>query len=406
MEILESGSVTSPKGFLAAGQHVGIKKQDKDLALIYSQVPAVTAGAFTTNVIQAAPVTWSRQVVQRQQAQAIVVNSGNANACTGTRGDEHAAWMADAAGRRLGVEANQVLVASTGVIGVPLPIEVVLAGIENTAELLADSVAAGLEAAQAIRTTDTMSKHTAVKVQLSTGTVTVGGIAKGSGMIHPNMATMLSFITTDAAINPELLSKALRESTAGSYNMISVDGDTSTNDMVVALANGMAENKPIDSEDEDYQRFFEALHTVNTYLAQQIVRDGEGATKFLEVRVQGARDDESARKLAKSVITSNLVKTAFFGEDANWGRIVAALGYAGVEFAPSEVGIVVESAKGTLNLLRNGEPLEFDEAAAQRILHERDIQIFATVGQGFGKAVAWGCDFSYDYVKINGSYRT
>lgn len=407
MEVLETGGITSPKGFTAAGQWIGIKSEEKDLAFLVSETPAVAAGVFTQNVVKAAPVLWSQQIVKTaHRVRAIVINSGNANACTGSLGIKHTQLMAETAAAELGVRSNEVLVASTGVIGVPLPISTVCDGIRFTARRLASGDQADVDAAFAIRTTDTFSKSCAVRVQFSEGYATIAGMAKGSGMIHPNMATMLGFVTTDAKITPSLLQQALTRSVDQSYNMISVDGDTSTNDSVFALANGMAAMSLIRDENDDYQRFCEALNHVNTSLAMQIVRDGEGATKLLAVTVKGAATVHDARVLAKSVITSNLVKAAFFGEDANWGRILAAMGYSGVGFDVSQVHMSFRSSKGSIAVMRHGEPVEFDEGLAKEILKERDIDVFINAGEGEGAATAWGCDLSYDYVRINGSYRS
>ncbi|KAE9637331.1 MAG: argJ [Defluviitaleaceae bacterium] len=406
MKIIDGG-ITSPKGFKAAGNYIGIKKKRKDLAIVYSEFPAKAAATFTTNVVKAAPVLWNQQIInEKGNIQAIVVNSGNANACTGEQGMIDAQQMAQTMADCLGLKKEEVLVASTGVIGVPLPMNVICPGIEKTALKLSVSREAAKEAAQAIMTTDTFSKEIAVTFELDGKMITIGGMAKGSGMIHPNMATMLSFITTDINISRELLDKALKESIVDSYNMISVDGDTSTNDMVVALANGAAENVLIDTENEDYEQFKTAFHFVNTYLAQQIVRDGEGAGKFIEVNVKGAKSKCDARTLAKSIITSNLVKTAFFGEDANWGRILCAMGYSGVTFDTSKVTIQFASQSGNITVMKNGTPLMFDEDYAYQILHEKDIKVIALLEEGSEEATAWGCDLSYEYVRINGEYRT
>lgn len=407
MEFLEKGGITSPKGFAAAGQWIGIKEQAKDLAILVSETPAAAAGVFTTNVVKAAPVIWSQQIVSaRHKVRAVVVNSGNANACTGASGMEHTTLMAKTAAEVLGIAEEEVLVASTGVIGVPLPINLVCEGIRYTGKNLTSGEQADTDAAAAIRTTDTFSKTVAVRVKFSHGFATIAGMAKGSGMIHPNMATMLSFVTTDAKIAEPLLQQALQTSVMDSYNMISVDGDTSTNDSVFVLANGLADMPFIDAVNEDYQLFYEALHYVNTYLAQQIIRDGEGATKLLTIQVSEARTKEDARKLAKSIITSSLVKAAFFGEDANWGRVLAAMGYSGAQFNVNQVQMSFRSQTGTIDLMQDGEPLPFDEVLAKQILQEREIEVLIRLGEGDGKATAWGCDLSYEYVKINGSYRS
>ncbi|HAA37299.1 MAG TPA: ornithine acetyltransferase [Firmicutes bacterium] len=395
------GGVTAAKSFLAAGVAAGLKKNEKkDMALIYSQLPAAAAGMFTKNRFQAAPVLVSREHLADGRAQAIIVNSGNANACTGEAGIKDARRMAELTGELLQLQPQDVLVASTGVIGQYLPMVKVESGIRAAVEQLqADG---GLQAAEAIMTTDTTVKSAAYQVEIGGQTVTVGGIAKGSGMIHPNMATMLAFITTDCAIAPPLLQQALKQTVDRSYNLITVDGDTSTNDMVVVLANGAAGNQLISEENDDYRRFLLALQRVNTELSQKIVRDGEGATKFLEVTVQHAATVEDARILARGILTSNLVKTAFFGEDANWGRIVMAMGQTEVEFYPERVDIFL----GDLQVTQNGQGLPLAEERAKAILARQDIQITVDLHMGEAEATAWGADLSYDYVKINASYRS
>lgn len=402
------GGVTAAKGFTAAGDCVGIKKSGKkDLALIFSAKPATVAACLTTNVVKAAPILWCQQVISRQKPiHAIVVNSGNANACTGEQGWQDTQQMAETTALQLGCKPDEVLVASTGVIGVPLPIDTILTGISQVAGQLKDSQETGYVAAQAIMTTDTFSKEAAVTMALGGKVVTVGGAAKGSGMIHPNMATMLAFITTDAAISPALLAKALKESTEESYNMISVDGDTSTNDMVAVLANGAAGNPLIDTENEDYELFKQALDQVNRKLAQLIARDGEGASKFLSAHVSNAGTKQTAQKLAKSIISSSLVKSAFYGEDANWGRILAAMGYAGAPFDPAKVDLKLSSAAGSIDLLNAGQPVPFDEGIAKTVLQEKDIEILVDLHAGEASATAWGCDLTHGYVDINASYRT
>jgi glutamate N-acetyltransferase / amino-acid N-acetyltransferase len=402
------GVINSPLGFKAAGDYVGIKKKQlKDLAIIVSEVPAKVAAVFTQNVVKAAPVLWNQAVVEHnEEVCAVVVNSGNANACTGADGAVHTQKMAQAVAKACSVAAGQVLVASTGVIGVPLNIEVVEAGIAKVASQLNKTPNAGHDACEAIMTTDTFCKEFSVQFQLAGKQVTIAGMAKGSGMIHPNMATMLGFVTTDAKISSKMLRKALSESVKQSFNMISVDGDTSTNDMVMVLANGMAGNTLIDSENEDYKTFYAQLNNINVHLAKSIAQDGEGATKLLEVTVSGAASQESAQKLAKSVISSSLVKAAFFGQDANWGRILSALGNSGVMFNPSAVSIQFVSPAGTVTLMKIGQPLKFDEEEALNVLKEKNISILVEMSEGNAKATAWGCDLSYDYVKINGSYRT
>ncbi|NLZ39337.1 MAG: bifunctional glutamate N-acetyltransferase/amino-acid acetyltransferase ArgJ [Firmicutes bacterium] len=395
------GGVTAAKGFWAAATASGIKKQaEKDLALIYSQVPAAAAGMFTQNRFQAAPVTISRKHLADGRAQAIIVNSGNANACTGEQGLKDAQKMTELTGKLLGLLPHDVLVASTGVIGQFLPMTKLERGIRAiVGQLKADG---GPLAAEAILTTDLVSKITAYALEIGGQTVTVGGIAKGSGMIHPNMATMLAFITTDCAITPSLLQKALQYTVDRSYNLITVDGDTSTNDSVMVLANGMAGNPIIEEENEDYHRFLMLLQRVNSELAQKIVRDGEGATKFIEVTVKNAATELDAKKLARGILTSNLVKTAFFGEDANWGRIVAAMGQTEVELYPERVDIYL----GNLPVMQAGQGLDFAEEEAKEILKQKDIRIIIDLHMGNAKVTAWGTDLSYEYVKINASYRS
>lgn len=401
MEII-TGGVTAVPGFQAAGVAVGIRKnnQKKDLAILYAEEPVVCAGVFTQNVFAAAPVLVSREVAGRQKARAVVANSGVANACTGEQGLSDARRMAALTAKALNLKPGEVFVASTGVIGEYLPMEKVERGIHLAARGL--SSRGGGDAALAIMTTDTLPKETACRFSLGGTPVTLGGMAKGSGMIHPNMATMLSFLATDAAIDAELLQEALREAVDRSFNMISVDGDTSTNDMVLILANGRAGHPPIQARGEDYDTFLRALTAVCTELAHKIVRDGEGATKFLEVRVAGCPDYPTAKALAKKVLTSSLVKTAFYGEDANWGRIVTALGNSGVSFNPANVSIYL----GDLPVAEKGRGVELDEERAAAILKERDIRVTIHMGMGGEEAVAWGCDLSHEYVTINGSYRT
>lgn len=406
MDIIKGG-VTAAKGFLAGGVHCGAKRKNKDLAIVHTKTPANMAATFTTNVVKAAPVLWNKKIFDDgNTVKAIVVNSGNANACTGKIGMTHANEMAAKTGEVLGIDEEEVLVASTGVIGVKLPIDKICNGIVDLSDKLGDTEQSADDAANAIRTTDTYSKQIAVTVMIDGKKVTIGGMAKGSGMIHPNMATMLSFITTDINISKTLLRKALSDSIKDSYNMISVDGDTSTNDMVILLANGEAGNEEIVEVGEDYKMFKEALDYINIYLAKLIVADGEGVTKFIEVSVKGAKNKEDARLLSKSVITSNLVKTAFFGEDANWGRILCAMGYSSAEFDPSKVSLHYVSDKGKITLVENGLPIDFDEDYASSIISERDIIVEIELDEGNGQAKAWGCDLSYEYVKINGEYRT
>jgi len=398
------GGVTAAKGFKAAGIHCGIKKSKPDLTIIVSEVEAAAAGVYTKNVFKAAPVTVTQEHLAKGYARALVVNSGNANACTGQQGLADAKQMAVLVGDALRIDPRQVVVASTGVIGVPLPMGKISSGIDAAVKAL--SVNGGSAAAEAIMTTDTIVKEVAVTFEISGVPVVVGGMAKGSGMIHPNMATMLAFITTDAAIAPELLKKALKQCTDLSFNRITVDGDTSTNDMAVVLANGAAGNETISSENEAYLIFLDALQYVCTQLAKLIVRDGEGATKFIEVQVVNAPSQRDADLIAKAIASSNLFKTAMFGEDANWGRIVAAAGYSGADFDPGKVNIWIESAAGREQTTENGCGLNFDEENALSVLKERDVKVTVDLQQGDGEAIAWTCDFSYEYVRINAEYRS
>ncbi len=395
------GGVTAPKGFKAGGLASGIKKDGQlDLALIASEVPATAAGIFTTNQVQAAPVVLSRKRVQKGIAQAIIANSGNANACVGNAGMEAALKMAGAAATYLDVDQDLVLVASTGVIGVELPVVKIEAAMAQNAGFI--DALGGKNAAKAIMTTDTFFKEIAVEFELSGIIAHIGGIAKGSGMIHPNMATMLSFLTTDIAISAEMLHQALTYAGDRSFNRITVDGDTSTNDCLLILANGQAKNKIIADNDPGYQIFLQALTFICRELAKMIARDGEGATKFVEIKVVQAGSEEDATRIGKAVATSNLVKTALFGEDANWGRILAAVGYSGVPVIPEKINIYL----GDLPVCRGGTGLVFDETKAKKILAAKEIFITIELGLGSNEASVWTCDFSYDYVKINGSYRT
>jgi len=402
-----AGGITAPQGFLANGLHAGIKKKKKDLAMIASLKPAVVGAVFTTNTVKAAPVLWSQQVLNGgNTVYGIVVNSGNANACTGANGMIHARQMAEMASSCLQCQPEEVLVASTGVIGVPLPIDTLLTGLAQLGGNLEASQNSGTQAAEAILTTDTFTKEIAVQFELDGTMVTIGAMAKGSGMIHPNMATMLAFVTTDANIEQHLLQKALKESVDDSYHMISVDGDTSTNDMVAALANGMAEHPPISCEDVNYAKFRQALDLVNMHLAQAIAKDGEGATKFLTVTVKHAPTKIVAQTLAKSVISSSLVKSAVYGEDANWGRVLAAMGAAGVAFNPECVHLELCSEAGSILMLEDGQPLAFCEEQAKAVLQEKAITFQVDLQAGAETATAWGCDLSHEYVSINSSYRS
>lgn len=409
MKIIEGG-VLAAIGYKAAGTAAGIKEDKPDMAMLVSDVPAATAMVTTTNMVKAAPVQWDVKIMQEDPyKQAVVVNSGNANCCTGKTGMEHAEETAKQAGDVLGIAKEKVLVSSTGVIGVTLPIDNVLAGVSTLAENLGTSQAHADAAATAILTTDLVKKVVAVEVEMDGKTVHLGGMCKGSGMICPNMATMLSYVTTDAAVSPDCLQKLLSETVQTTYNMMSVDGDMSTNDTVIAMANGAAGNKMLTLDDvnsADYKAFADAFYYVNEYLAKAIIRDGEGASKFVEVEVRGARTQEDARILAKAVIQSSLVKTAIFGEDANWGRVLSSLGASGVVFDPLKVSLNFESSAGMVTLLNEGMPIAFDEDEAKKILTEKEIHISVTLGEGCEKATAWGCDLSYEYVKINGDYRS
>ena len=407
MERIEGG-VTAAKGFEAAHAAAGLKYKDRtDMALIYSQVPCVTAGTFTTNVVKAAPVKWDQQVVKSgKKSQAVIVNSGIANACTGAEGFGYCKDTADKAGEVLGIDPEGVLIGSTGVIGKQMPIEKLKAGIEALAPKKASTLEAGTEAAKAIMTTDTKEKEIAVTIQVKDTTVTIGGMAKGSGMIHPNMCTMLSFITTDAVITKEALQSALSEDVPDTYNMISVDGDTSTNDTVLLLANGMAENEEIICGTPEYEEFKAALHVINEYLAKKIAGDGEGATALFEAKVIGAESKEQAKVLAKAIVCSNLTKTAIAGHDANWGRILCAMGYSGAQFDPEKVDLFFESQAGKIQIIENGTAVDYSEEVATKILSEPEVTAIADVKMGQESASAWGCDLTHGYIEINADYRS
>lgn len=403
-----TGGVTAAKGFQAASTAAGIKYQNRtDMAMVYSEKPCKAAGTFTTNVVKAAPVKWDQNIVYNQpEAQVIVCNSGIANACTGEEGFGYCRETAKAAAEALGVSENSVLVASTGVIGMQLPIQKLADGVKAMAPVLDGSLEAGNQAAKAIMTTDTVEKEVAVEFEAGGKTVTIGGMCKGSGMIHPNMCTMLGFVTTDLNISKELLQEALSENVQDTYNMVSVDGDTSTNDTVLLLANGMAENPEITEKNEDYQAFCEALNYVNTTLAKKIAGDGEGATALFEVKVIGAESKEQAVTLSKSVVTSSLTKAAIYGHDANWGRILCAMGYSGAQFDPEKVDLYFESRAGKIKIIENGVATGYSEEEATRILSEEAVTAIADVKMGTCTATAWGCDLTYDYVKINADYRS
>ncbi len=402
------GGVTAAKGFEAAGVEAAVKYQNrKDMALIYSTVPCKVAGTFTSNVVKAAPVLWDKNIVEQSAfAQAVVVNSGIANACTGKQGMAACEETAACAGELLGIPADAVLVASTGVIGMQLPMDRIRAGVEKLAAAKADTLGAGLDAAKAIMTTDTVHKQIALEVEIGGKTVTMGGMCKGSGMIHPNMCTMLGFVTTDANISKEMLQKALSADVTDSFNMISVDGDTSTNDTLLVLANGLADNTEIVGEGADYDVFCEALHVITSYLAKKMAGDGEGATALFECRVVGADTKEHARVLAKAVICSSLTKAAIFGHDANWGRILCALGYSGVQFDPEQVDLYFMSQSGKLHIFGDGTACDYSEEEATKLLSDPEVTVLADMHMGDAEATAWGCDLSYDYVKINADYRS
>lgn len=402
------GGITVVPGFEAAAAAAQIKYEGRtDMALIYSSVPCVAAGTFTTNVVKAAPVKWDQKIVKQGGAvQAIIVNSGIANACTGEEGMQYCEETAQTAAEVFGIQKEQVLVSSTGVIGKQLPMEKIQAGIHMLAQAKGNDKLCGAEAAEAILTTDTHKKEAAVQLEIGGKTVTIGAMAKGSGMIHPNMCTMLSFLVTDAVIEKEVLQKVLSEDVEETYNMISVDGDTSTNDTVLFLANGLAQNAPICPGTEEYKAFAAAVHTVNEQLAKAIAGDGEGATALLEVEVVGAADKEQAKKISKSVVCSNLTKTAVAGHDANWGRILCAMGYAGVSFVPEQVDLFLESAAGTIQILSDGMALSYSEEKATEILSEEKVKILADLKLGDGKATAWGCDLTHGYIDINADYRS
>lgn len=407
MEIIKGG-VTAAKGFEAASTAAGIKYKDRtDMALIYSQAPCVAAGTFTKNVVKAAPVKWDQQVVgSGAKVQAVVVNSGIANACTGAEGFGYCKDTAVAAAKALDISEDGVLIGSTGVIGKQMPIDKLTAGIDVLAEKKNDTLENGTEAAKAIMTTDTCEKELAAVIEVGGKQVTIGGMAKGSGMIHPNMCTMLAFITTDAVIAKETLQKALSGDVDDTYNMISVDGDTSTNDTVILLANGLAGNPEIVYGSPEYEEFALALHAINEYLAKKIAGDGEGATALFEVKAVGCESVEQAKTLAKSIVCSNLTKTAIAGHDANWGRILCAMGYSGAQFDPEKVDLFFESKAGKIQIIENGTAVDYSEAEATKILSEPEVTAIADVKMGAEEAVAWGCDLTHGYIEINADYRS
>ena len=403
-----NGGVTAPKGFLASGLNAGIKNQTKkDMAMVFSSTPCAAAGVFTTNLVKAAPVKWDKELVTTSPyVQAVVVNSGIANACTGAEGLGYCADTAAEAASALNIPKTAVLVASTGVIGKQLPIDKIKSGVTALSKVLGSSREDAKLAAEAIMTTDTKSKEVACTLELGGKQVTVAGMCKGSGMIHPNMCTMLCFVTTDVAISHELLQKALSEDVVDTFNMISVDGDTSTNDTVLVMANGQAENTPIIEEGEDYKTFCEALHFIMLELSKKIAGDGEGCTCLFEATVIGAKDKNQARTIAKSVVCSSLTKAAVFGHDANWGRILCAMGYSGSQFDPEVVDIWLESKAGTIKIVENGIATDYSEETATKILSEEEVIAKMDIKEGNETATAFGCDLTYEYVKINGDYRS
>lgn len=404
MKMIEGG-VCAAKGFKANGIHCGIRKNrsKRDLALIFCEKQCSAAAVYTTNLVKGAPLTVTKKHLENGKAQAVICNSGNANTCNAD-GIEIAEKMSDLLAEKLGITANDVVVASTGVIGQPLDIKPIADGIEPLAGGLSEN--GGEFAAEAIMTTDTVKKEVAVEFELSGKTCRIGGIAKGSGMIHPNMATMLVFITTDASISSEMLRKALSGDIADTFNMISIDGDTSTNDMVTVLASGMAENTEITEQNDDFKIFMKALNTVTVALCRMIAGDGEGATKLLECEVCGAKDKQTAKTVAKSVICSSLLKAAMFGADANWGRVLCAIGYSGADVDVDKIDVAFKSKAGQIEVCKNGSGVDFSEDMAKKILSEKEIEILVYLNSGEQKSTAWGCDLTYDYVKINGDYRT
>lgn len=407
MKIIENGTVTSPIGYLGVGCYIGIKKAKKDLAMIVSQVPAKCVGTFTTNVVKAAPVVWDKNIVDNYStAKVIAINSGVANACTGVAGELNNQRFARLVAENMGLDEHEVLICSTGVIGKQLPMDIIEAGLPKAIDLLSESDQAGIDVATAIMTTDTKPKHMAIEVSLSGKTVTLGCCAKGSGMIHPNMATMLGFITTDCNISKTVLDAMVKEVVNETFNMISVDRDTSTNDTVLCMANSLAHNPEIVGPGHDYDLFKEALSIICTYLAKAIAGDGEGATKLLEVDVVNCSSKENAKIIAKSICTSPLVKTAMFGNDANWGRLFCAMGYAGVDFDDTIVDIYLQSNGQKIKLVEKGMATDYSEEKATEIIDNEKVNVLVDMHEGDQEARAWGCDLSYDYVKINADYRS
>lgn len=408
IKIDENLSITSPIGFKASGIHCGLKKSllKKDLALIYSDVVANCYGVYTKNKVKGAPLIVTKQHLANKKAQAIIINSGNANTCNGDDGLLKAQKMTKLCSKELNIKNDDVLVASTGIIGVPLNIDAIKDKIPELVNNLSNDIKSAKDASMAIMTTDTVEKQAGVEFEIDGKNITISAMAKGSGMIHPNMATMLSFITTDISISPELLKEALKESVNISYNRVSVDGDSSTNDMVLIMANGLALNKTITEKNEDYNLFLDALINLNIHISKKIAKDGEGATKLIECTVKNANSIKDAEALSKSVITSSLVKAAIFGSDANWGRILCALGYSNVDFDPERVDVSFASNAGEILVCQNGSSVNFDESKAKEILLQDEIKILINMKLASSEATTWGCDLTYDYVKINGDYRS
>lgn len=403
-----NGGVASAKGFETSSVEANIKyKNRKDMSLIYSQAPCKMAGTFTKNVVKASCVLWDKELNESgTDIHAVVINSGIANACTGKQGYDYCMKTAEAVAKVLPVKYHEVLVASTGVIGMQLPIDKITNGVNALASSKEHSLEASVQSTKAIMTTDTKPKHIAVEVEIGGKLVTIGGMCKGSGMIHPNMCTMLAFITTDVAISKELLQEALSTDILDTYNMISVDGDTSTNDTVLLLANGLAENPTITEKNQDYYTFLEALHYINEEFAKKIAGDGEGATALIQAKVVNAKSKEDARTIAKSIICSSLTKCAIFGHDANWGRILCAMGYSGVQFDPNRVEVSIADDVKTILIFKDGSAVDYSEAEATEVLSKPVVNIVADIKMGESSAIAYGCDLSYDYVKINADYRS
>ena len=408
MKIIKGG-ICAPKGFFASATEANIKYKNRtDMAMIFSKVPAISAGTYTTNLVKAAPVLWDRKITDSETyVNAIVINSGIANACTKDEGMEYCKQSAKKVASELGVEENSILLASTGVIGMQLPIEKICAGIESLSNSLEQSEKAANEAAKAIMTTDTVSKEIAIEFEISGKTVKMGAMCKGSGMIHPNMATMLSYVVTDAAVSKEILTDIQKKITDTTFNMVTVDGDTSTNDTATIIANGAAGNDIIDkATGSEYSDFYDAVYFVTETLAKAIAADGEGATRMMEIDLKGAEDQEQARVIARSVASSNLVKSAIHGADANWGRVLAAMGYSGKNFDQTKVDVAFSSSNGSIDVFKQGIPLNFDEGKALEILKADEVTINIDMNAGESAIKAWGCDLSEQYVVINGSYRS